>query len=320
MSVTALAASDRSAASFRHEALFYAGKSEFVAGTSAFIREGLAAGESVLTVVSAEKIDLLRADLGVDEKQVCFADMDSVGINPARIIPAWREFVSEGATSGRGWRGIGEPVWVSRTAAELVECERHESLLNLAFADSPGWKLLCPYDTDVLAPDVIEAARRTHPFVVEGEVTETSSTYEGLDIISGPFDRPLPAAPAHAWLCRIKAGSLLNVREFVARHAATAGLRDSAAEDLVLAVNELAANTLRHGGGRGTLRMWLDGETVVCEVRDRGRIEDALVGRERPETTTTGGRGLWMVNQLCDLTQVRSLPSGTVVRLHMRRR
>jgi hypothetical protein len=37
---------------------------------------------------------------------------------------------------------------------------------------------------------------------------------------------------------------------------------------LVLAVDEVATNSLRHGGGRGTLRIWRDADAVVCEVRD----------------------------------------------------
>jgi anti-sigma regulatory factor (Ser/Thr protein kinase) len=87
--------------------------------------------------------------------------------------------------------------------------------------------------------------------------------------------------------------------------------------DLVLAINELTTNSLRHGGGRGVLRMWVEGGTAVCEVRDRGWIGFALVGRERPPSSENGGRGLWLVNQMCDLVQLRSSPAGTVVRVHM---
>jgi anti-sigma regulatory factor (Ser/Thr protein kinase) len=318
MTAAALSAPGWSPELFRHEALFYAGEVEFVAATAPFIREGLGLGESVLTVVSAAKIDLLRADLRADAERVCFADMSEVGTNPARIIPAWREFVSEGSASGRGFRGIGEPVWASRSAAELVECQRHESLLNLAFADSPAWTLLCPYDTTALRPDVIDAARRSHPVVVDGEVTEESTTYEGLEAISEAFDDPLPAAPPRATACRFIAGSLSTVREFVATQAARAGLSDAVTDDLVLAVSELAANSLRHGGGSGKLCMWREGEMLVCEVCDKGRIADPLVGSQRPETTQTGGRGMWLVNQLCDLVQVRTFASDNVVRIHMR--
>src|SRR5690349_3981669 len=41
-------------------------------------------------------------------------------------------------------------------------------------------------------------------------------------------------------------------------------------DDLVLAVDELAANSLRHGGGHGELRLWTDEGAVVAEVEDGG--------------------------------------------------
>ena len=146
--------------SFRHEALLYAGQSGFVSGTLPFIRDGLASEEAMLVVVSQEKIDLLRHGLGSDADAVHFADMAEVGMNPARIIPAWYDFVNE--YRGRRLRGIGEPIWASRSSAELIECQRHESLLNVAFAEAPAWWLLCPYDTESLDPGVIAEARRSH--------------------------------------------------------------------------------------------------------------------------------------------------------------
>ena len=39
-----------------------------------------------------------------------------------------------------------------------------------------------------------------------------------------------------------------------------------------------------------------------------------------PPIEQYGGRGLWIVNQLCDLVQIRSAPSGTVVRVHVHAR
>ena len=103
----------------------------------------------------------------------------------------------------------------------------------------------------------------------------------------------------------------------MARRAAAAGLDAARTADLVLAVDEVATNSLRHGGGRGTLRIWQDADALVCEVRDAGRIEDPLAGRVRPPLDRDGGRGLWLVNQLCDLVQLRTLPTGAVVRLHV---
>jgi anti-sigma regulatory factor (Ser/Thr protein kinase) len=86
-----------------------------------------------------------------------------------------------------------------------------------------------------------------------------------------------------------------------------------------VAVNEVAANSARHGGGRGILRAWIDDEAVVCEIRDRGRIDDALVGRRQPSPDQIGGWGIWIANQMCDLVQIRSGPDGTATRLRMKR-
>lgn len=88
---------------------------------------------------------------------------------------------------------------------------------------------------------------------------------------------------------------------------------------LLVAVSEVVSNSLIHGGGAGLLRLWTTDATVVCEVRDRGWIREPLVGRARPVRDRENGRGVWIVNQLCDLVQLRSSPAGTVVRMHMHR-
>ena len=87
--------------------------------------------------------------------------------------------------------------------------------------------------------------------------------------------------------------------------------------DLVLSAHEIATNSIRHGGGSGVLHVWREQDTLICDVRDRGHIaRQPLVGRVRPELGATGGWGLWLANQLCDLVQLRELPEGSVVRLH----
>ena len=303
---------------FRHEALFYAGPDEFVQRTVPFIREGLEADEPVLVVVNAEKIEMLRSELGGRADGVQFADMAEIGQNPARIIAAWRDFVDEaGGSSLR--RGIGEPIWPARSPAELAECERHEALLNLAFETSPAWRLACPYDTSALEPSVIEEAIRNHPVVVQGGVPRPSSTFRGLAQIKEPFDRPMPEPPGAPVELAFSEEKLPSVRAFVAWAAVDSGLGPTRTEDLVLAANEVATNSVRHGGGSGVLRTWEHDDTFICEIRDGGLIDRPLAGRVRPVPGQTTGFGLWLANQLCDLVQVRSNPTGTVVRLHMKR-
>jgi anti-sigma regulatory factor (Ser/Thr protein kinase) len=302
---------------FKHEALFYAGLDEFAARTVPFVREGVASGERVLVVVSDPKIGLLRRALGADAERVRFADMQAVGRNPARIIPMWTDFVQAADGDGRSVRGVGEPIWEARSADELVECERHEALLNLAFADGPGWRLACPYDTTTLPETVLEEARRNHPYVWTGGAEDVSDIYRDLAAISAPFSRPLPRPTIPIETMPIDATTLSDARQFVAQHAVRWGLDGDRVEDLVLAVSEVASNTVRHAGGRGVLLMWRNSASVVCEVVDDGTIVDPLVGRRNPHLNGEGGFGLWLANQVCDLVQVRTSPTGSVVRLHV---
>ena len=98
-----------------------------------------------------------------------------------------------------------------------------------------------------------------------------------------------------------------------------AGLGEERREDLLLAVNELATNSVRHGGGQGVLRAWLESRFLACEVSDTGRIKAPLAGRVRPPAAALNGYGLWMVHQLSDLVQVRTSAAGSVVRMRVRR-
>jgi anti-sigma regulatory factor (Ser/Thr protein kinase) len=301
-------------------ALLYAGEQAFVEATAAFLRDGVIAGEPALVVVSARKIELLRAELGDLAERVCFADMADVGQNPGAIISAWDDFVKDCFAEGQRVRGIGEPIWPGRSEEELAECHHHEALLNLAFADAPGFWLVCPYDVDALDPAVVEHARRTHPLVVEEGVEQESAVYSGDALAAALFDDALEAAPADAYEVGFDRDSLAAVRAFLSEIALDAGIDGLRCDDLLLAVNELATNSVRHGGGQGKLRAWVDGDSLLCEVSDSGRIEEPLIGRVRPASGALNGYGLWMVNQVCDLVQVRVTDVGSVVRMRVRRR
>jgi hypothetical protein len=255
---------------FSHEALLYEGPDGLLAGALPFIREGIERDEPVLVAVGAAKIELLRSALG--DGAVEFVDMAVLGRNPARIIPAWRAFLDRHPGPARG---VGEPIWAGRGASELVECQLHESLLNLAFADVRDFRLLCPYDAAGLSPSVIHEACCSHPLVNDSP----SRAFREAEELLAPFDSPLPPPPAQARLLGFELDSLADVRRLTEHCAERAGLEIERTRDLALAVSELAANSVRHGGGRGILRIWRDGGALVCEIRDRGLIEDPLAGR-----------------------------------------
>ena len=300
---------------FHHEAVFYATDDEYVAGTVPEIRWTVGQGGAVLVAVGDAKRRLLGEALGAEAEQARFVDMEALGRNPGCIIPAWREFLND--SGPEPVLGIGEPAWPGRSDAELVECSRHESLLNLAFDGGRPWRLLCPYDTGALAAGVVAEARRNHPYVRDHGSSDASGEYGGRQAILERED-DLPEPPRQPLELGFTAGDLPLVRHFTSERARSAGLRSDRVPDLVLAIDELVANSLRHGGGRGLLRMWEQDATFLCEVVDAGHIVDPLAGRGRRDLAGTNGRGLWIVNHLCDLVQVRSTPRGTVVRVHMR--
>jgi anti-sigma regulatory factor (Ser/Thr protein kinase) len=299
---------------FRHEALIYRESDEFLAATLAFLREGLEAGEPVLVAVSRANTALLEGELGPDAVAVRFADMESLGRNPARIVPFWRDFADK--HGGRPARGVGEPIWPGRGADEVDECQRHESLLNLAFASRPVWSLLCPYDASGLDDDVLESVSRSHRIVAHDGVSETSADFEAhVDCYAGELPSRPPAAPGFEF----GRTDLAEVRRRVEESADAVGISSLDIAALVVAASELAANSVAHGGGFGTLRIWTEPKKLLIEIQDGGRIEEPLAGRVRPLTTQQGGRGLWMANQLCDLVQIRSGKDGTTVRLQAAR-
>jgi anti-sigma regulatory factor (Ser/Thr protein kinase) len=297
---------------FSHEAYFYAGEEEFLAGTVPFLEAGIAAGEAVLAVLPEPRLRLLKRELGAAAGTVEFQPMEEVGRNPGRLVSAWRD-VLRARDPGKGLRGLGEPAWAGRSAAELDECERHERLINLSFDEEPALTLMCPYDVEALDDEVLAAAQRSHPHCSDAHGQMASPRFAPASPLEGSL--PQPVRPG-VTLSFGKA-DLRMVRHVVSQCARSAGLDTRRNEDLVLSVCEVATNSIQHGGGEGSLRVWEEEGTLVCDVRDAGQVENPLVGRERPRPDQVGGRGLWIANQICDLVQIRSGDLGTQVRLRM---
>jgi anti-sigma regulatory factor (Ser/Thr protein kinase) len=134
-----------------------------------------------------------------------------------------------------------------------------------------------------------------------------------------PFEQALASPQAPVRELAFTAEQLGSLRRVLSGWAVEHDLGAQATEELVLAVNELATNSIRYGGGEGKLLSWPEGEALVCEIQDAGHIEDPLIGRSRPAPNEHTGRGLWLVHQLCDLVQIHSTPSGTAVRVHKHR-
>jgi len=134
---------------------------------------------------------------------------------------------------------------------------------------------------------------------------------------AAPSRRPDAPPPADALVSHTYRADLAKVRALVLQQARSAGLTEGRANDLVLAVSEVAANTLRHTKSSGTLAIWQARDEIVCEIQDEGTITDPLAGQRRPPADATGGHGLWLVHQVCDRVELRSDEAGTSIRMHM---
>ena len=301
------------AASMRHLALVYRDPGEYAGVVSGFLQDSLAAGARCMVMVPAARHAELRAAMDSAGQDLPFTDMTSLGANPARIIPVVEGFVAGGSGPVSV---VTEPIWPGRTLAEIREATKHEALINLAFAGRDV-QILCPYDAACLAGSVLADARRTHPQVTSGEGPAASREYSGAGELPASCNGALPSRPAHAEAMAFD-GDLRRVRNFTARQIRAAELPASRTAEIVLAVSEVAGNTLKHADGRGTIWCWQAAGEVICEVRDGGHIADPLAGLRLPDAEQVGGHGLWLVNRCVDLAEVRSTKDGTVTRMHVR--
>ncbi|GAB2450551.1 sensor histidine kinase [Streptosporangium sandarakinum] len=297
---------------FVHPALFYRGSRQYLQGTTPFVLGGLDAGEPVAVAVPERNLRLIRDELGELASQVRLIDMSEAGRNPGRIIPAVLTAFAD-LHPGRRVRIIGEPIWPERSATEYPACVQHEALINLAFAGR-GVTILCPYDLDGLDPEVVRDARMTHPTIMDASGLRISEEYAPEHAVQ-EYNRPLPA-PGNAVEFAFGETDLFKVRAFAVEHASRMGLSGERLQDLRLIASELASNSLDHGGGSGTLRLWFEDGRAVIEVSDAGHIVDLLAGRRPAAARQQGSRGLLMTNLLSDLVRIHTGGDGTTVRAY----
>ena len=303
----------RSRQGYRHEAFLWRDPADFTASMVSFIQEGLEGGEPVMVALTPQHTRLLRDALnGSAADRVQFVDIARLGNNPARILPAWQRFVHEHAKPLRPVRGISEPIRPGQHPEELLECQLHEALLNVAIdPDLPLW-LICPYDADTLNPAVVEEAQRSHPVIAEAGTHRGSAHYAGRAHVDALFAAELapPMGPYREAL--ITPETLDRLPAYVKLEMYVAGLPVDRAGQIAIAVKRLARDSLRRGSPSAIIRIWIDPDALICEVTDNKPVTDPLLGRAVP---TDEHEGLWEANQVCDLVQLRSTSTRTIVRI-----
>jgi anti-sigma regulatory factor (Ser/Thr protein kinase) len=298
---------------FVHEALLYHNVAEFDAAMQAFLQEAADAREPVLLALPGPHLQRAREVLGEAMADTRCEDLAQVARNPGCLLEMIEEWVA--SHDGRA-RVVSEVVWPGRSHAQAVEALRHEALVNHALAGTNA-TIMTPFDAGQLDADILAGVEMTHPTVVEGGRRRAGSAY--TDPLSTAFGElwPLEDPPGPVSEHPLK-GSLMELRRGIAEDPALAFLSAERRSDLVFAVNEATSNAVRHGDATCMTRIWHDGDEVVTEVYSPSRTDDVMVGHRRPGADALQGRGLWLINQICDLVELRSGSSGMTLRMHVR--
>jgi anti-sigma regulatory factor (Ser/Thr protein kinase) len=290
----------------------YRGEAEFREAVLDFLRQAAAAQEPVLVALPGSHLATVRDELGEAAFGSRFEDIEEVGRNPSRLLAMIEDWIL--AHDGHA-RVVSEVVWPGRSYAETIEGLRHEALINQALSDATA-TILSPYDAEQLDEATLAGAEMTHPTVVEHGRRRPSTSYGDSVTVRLADEWPLESPAGSVSEHRLQ-GSLRDLRQAVAEDPLLGSLTDEQRSDLVFAVNEAASNAVKHGDQTCTTRLWHDGRGIVSEVSFDTSLEDLMAGRRRPQVDATHGRGLWLINQVCDLVELRSGQSGTTLRMHV---
>ncbi|WP_017592128.1 anti-sigma factor RsbA family regulatory protein [Nocardiopsis potens] len=300
------------ASGFEHAGAFAGAPDLLCDALLAEIDGGLARGARVTAAVGPRLRDRLRSARPDAGAGLRFADRGAFYDAPGRTVAALHRLALEAGPSGALF--VGEPLLPADRPVELAHWQRLETELGTALAGH-RLRVVCAHLTSELPEEVGEAALAAHPCLATPEGPRANPAHRPVPEAGAPAPPPA-GAPV---LSMDLAADLALVREDAAALADAAGIPDERRSDLVIAVNELAANVLEHGAGKGTVSLWHEDGRVVCEVHDPSpELDDRSVGLRPADTSGDRGYGLWITRQVCDFFEVLPGPEGTRVRLHFR--
>jgi anti-sigma regulatory factor (Ser/Thr protein kinase) len=277
------------------------------------VRAALNEGRRVLVITSAAKLELLADALGGDAGRIDSRDSAAWYGHPYRTLAAYHEY-----TRGRRTLVIGEPIWEGRSEREVRELIRYESVLNAALRAAAA-DMLCLYDVRNVPPAVLEFNAVNHPLLLGAQGEAPSTRFiPPHELVLNDDRTPLPEPGSGAVTIRFTGRELRRLRQSVGDYARSAGMDRNLITSLVISVSEIAANSIEHGAGYGTITMWENDGELVCEIADPGgALDDPLPGYIPPEPESPRGYGLWISRQLCDLVELRTEGGVLRVRLHL---
>lgn len=293
---------------YSHDVLLHDNDAQLVAGMKPFVELGLASGGQVLVHSTEARVTMLREVLGTHPRLTYGLDCELYHA-PSSTLFAYQRVFEDSPEPLEMWATGTVPL--GDTETEHAAWGRYESAVNEVLRPY-AFHGLCSYDTQVLPPHVIAAAKASHPHVTAGTERWMSHEYaEPAAFLVDPL-AAVPGAPVGEPDVAVEVScvsELPGVRRLLSRFALPDGVSRLAAEGLVAATHEALANALQHGALPVRVELWAGPARLTCRVTDHGRgVPDHLAGYRHPRRG--GSTGLWAARQLCENVFIGDLPGG----------
>ncbi len=299
---------------FRHGLVLHDGTSDAVSRLLPVMSDVRDRGGLVALAVSADVEAGLREQLGGEGLEP-LTPLTRAARESGQTVAAWRaRELRAMASSGREILVLAEhdPDLDGPDGSYWTE---YEAALNISLGGLPVTQV-CAYPQMPLHRVVADAAVANHPLLLRGtELTANPDHRAPAEVLTAmPVCAPYILGPPDIFL-RYNTFELSRVRRAVEDAVSGIELDPDRAEDMVLAVNEIATNAVEHGSAQAELFVWATPGELVCELHDEGDLGLPLIGLAPPHPSQARGRGTWIARQLCDSLHVWHDDSGTHVRL-----
>jgi len=300
---------------FTHQGLLFAHEHRFRAVAGGRLQDAVTSGRpAVLAVAPHRSARLLAALTPQVAREVRVLDRDTLYDAPGRMLAALHRIVL--AHAPERVTVVVEPPPERGPDPAAREWRRLEAVLATAL-DGSALDLLCVHDTCALTPAARTTVHTTHPVLIGAGGPRVNHAYLGPGAHGARSRAPAPlplTGPVH----RVEIGqSLPRLRRELTALGTSLELDTLRVDGLVVAVNELAANVLEHGAGKGNISLWRSHDRWVCEVFDEaGLLTDPLAGYRPVDGVRSRGYGLWITRQTCDFLEICGNSGGTLVRVH----
>jgi anti-sigma regulatory factor (Ser/Thr protein kinase) len=279
-----------------------------------FLRSALSAGEPVVIACPDPMATALATALGnTDGVQV--APADPLARRPPNALAAVTDLVDRDLPgAGRRLHLVTCP---GRPDAEWSTWVQTEALLNHVLAERPVDHLCLLFPTTGGdGPGTEAIARATHPWLLTGEGVVASPGYRAPADLLREVQRaqvPDPLESTEPTLAMVDLEDMRALRRALNQVLGESALSPDAAQDFVLAIDEVTANAAEHGVPPVDVRLWCTPERLLCAVTDRGTaFDDPLMGYGPAHgDMAVGGMGLWRARRSVDsLTAAPADDSG----------